>query len=205
MKRIFFAVMLLFPLLISAQEKTTIGINAGATFANINDGGEPWKYGFDILLGLSFEIPLEDRFSLLTNINYERKTAKETVSHGFNFSNNTEVRFTMNYITVPLNLKYYFDAKKKIFAHAGPYFGIFIDDTFTADGKIMTEIRGASEFKKIDLGLTFGIGTRINVDEKHYITLGLRSNLGLPNVSDMPNYDITTNSFNFIFTWENIL
>lgn len=206
MKKLVLLLTLSLPLLTTAQDKATIGINAGSTLSSIIVNDDASDYAFDFMLGVSCEVPLKNNFSLLANVNYERKTGKVMIEDIYNSNNEVTAKFRMHYITIPVNLKYYIGAKKNFFIHAGPYAGIFIDDTFIYDGKAQTnEISGGSDFKRMDFGITSGIGTRIPVSDRNSITLGLRSNIGLSNVSDMPDYNFKTNSFNFVFTWENIL
>ncbi|MNY45319.1 hypothetical protein D3C86_1804120 [compost metagenome] len=64
------------------------------------------------------------------------------------------------------------------------------------------EITGGSDFKLLDLGLSSGVGVQFKTDEKHHISLSLRNNFGLTNISDMSGYTIKMNTFNFVFTWE---
>lgn len=195
--------MLSAPIIASAQGETKLGINAGATLSNFTgNSSEGFKYGLDFLIGFGLEMPLNDKLSLLANVNYERKTPKTSLLQG---ANKTEIpaKVRMHYITVPINAKYYIGSKKNFFVQAGPYAGFFIDDTFFIDGKEQTaELAGGSEFKMLDLGISSGIGTQFKVDNKHHISLSLRNNLGLTNISDMPDYKIKMNAFNLVFTWE---
>lgn len=142
---------------------------------------------------------------MLANVNYERKTSKTTYTDFYDPTREIDGRFRMHYITVPVNIKTYFGSKKNFFVHAGPYAAFFIDDTFLAEETIENEYAGDSEFKKLDFGLTSGIGMRIPVSGKNLISLGFRINLGLAHVSDMPDYNIKTASMNLMLTWENIL
>lgn len=198
----------------SAQGEIKLGINAGATLSNFTgDASEGFKYGFDFLVGFGLEVPLNDKLSLLANVNYERKTPKISLIDEYSIYydyakgdyayDEIPAKVRMHYITVPINAKYYIGAKKNFFVQAGPYAGFFIDDTFFVDGKEQTsEIAGGSDFKMLDLGISAGIGTQFKVDEKHHISLSLRNNFGFTNISDMPDYKLKTNAFNFVFTWE---
>lgn len=190
--------MLSAPFIASAQAEIKLGVNAGATLSNLRgDVDDDFKSGFDFLAGFGLEVPVNEKLSLLANINYERKTIKATTD------DNTSVKFRMHYITVPINAKYYLGAKKNFFIQAGPYAGFFLDDTFFIDGKEESyEIAGGSDFKLLDIGISTGIGTQFKVDHKHHISLSLRNNLGLTNVSDMSSSTIKTNAFNFVLTWE---
>lgn len=202
----------LLPIMATAQGKEKFAVNAGATLSKYTgDSSEGFKYGFDFLVGFGFEMPINDNFSLLANVNYERKTSKtsfideinyDPISGGYNYEE-APAKVRMHYITVPVNAKYYFGSKKNFFVQAGPYVGFFIDDTFFFDGKEQTmEIAGGSDFKMLDLGLSSGVGVQFKTDDKHQVSLSLRNNLGLSNISDMSGYTVKMNAFNFVFTWE---
>lgn len=200
MKKLFLFLTLSTSFIISAQGEIKFGVNAGATFSNLRgDVDDEFKSGLDFLVGFGLEVPVNEKLSILANINYERKSIKATIDDSYKSS----VKFRMHYITVPVNAKYYLGAKKNFFVQAGPYAGFFVDDTFFINGKEQTsELAGGSEFKLLDLGISTGIGTQFKVDHKHHISLSLRNNLGLTNVSDMASNTIKTNAFNFVFTWE---
>jgi hypothetical protein len=62
-----------------AQNKPIFGINLGGTYANIrgNEVANRNNYDLNFLVGGSIEIALNEKFSFLGNINYERKTYEQ--------------------------------------------------------------------------------------------------------------------------------
>jgi hypothetical protein len=68
-----------------AQNKPKFGVNLGGTYANIrgNEAADRNKYDLNFLVGVSFEVPFSERFSFVGNVNYERKTFKNTISNNF--------------------------------------------------------------------------------------------------------------------------
>ncbi len=216
MRKIYFTLALLLPILASAQGNVKFGVNAGATLSDIrgNEQLDIYKNAVDYLIGLSMELPLNDNLSVFANVNYERKS----VVHKIQFEQNPDfdpninpnnwdkvnVRLTMQYLSIPVNFKYYLGSSKTFYIHGGPYAAIFIDDKFKFDGEEIDEISGGSDFKTLDFGLTLGAGAQIKLNAKHNLSIGIRDNFGLANVSDM-NYDIRTNSLNLVVTFESIL
>lgn len=196
-----------------SQEKPKFGVNFGGTFSNIrgNEIAERNKYDFNFLIGGSIEVPLNDKFSFLGNINYERKTFKNTIRNT-DFedfdpivnSRNLKVKLRLEYITIPLNLKYYIDSQKKFYVNGGPFVGFFLNSNSKVEGRNTNE-DGNGLFKTLDFGANLGVGTNFKINSKNSLNLELRHNYGLSNISDVPvNGDgsVKTNSFNLIANWQ---
>jgi len=206
----------LLPAAAFAQETTIpvkLGFNAGATYAGIrgNEGAEANDYAIDYLVGLSFEAPLSDNLSLLANLNYERKSFTNTIyiENGDPFDpvvggGNVDTRLTLQYLTLPVNLKYYIGQSKGFYINGGVYAGYFLGGILKADGNKVDD-NSDGLFKKVDFGVNLGIGMRFPIDEKNDLNIELRDNLGLANISDGPtvgNGTIKTNSVNLIVGWQ---
>ena len=205
----------LLPLAAFAQ-KPILAIQAGATYSNLrgNEEVDKFKYDINFLVGVSLEVPLSEKVSFLTNLNYERKTAKKDVdiyifTDEFDpileppYKNVTE-RATLSYISFPMDIRYYFGSKKNIYINAGPTVSFYIDDVFTFDGDKIEEYSGESDFKTIDFGVNLGLGMKFRAGE-HILFAELRNTLGLTNIADMPiinDSSIKTNSFNLILGFE---
>jgi hypothetical protein len=72
-----------------AQNKPIFGINVGGTYANIrgNVVANKNEYKPNFLIGGSIEVPLNERFSFVGNINYERKAYAQTLKMSDIFGN----------------------------------------------------------------------------------------------------------------------
>lgn len=215
MKKLLLTLALSVSLFAAAQNNAKFGVNAGATLSDIrgNDGLDVYKNALDYLVGLSFELPLNDNLSVFANVNYERKSFVQKIRFepgGFDPVINPDnidkanLRVTLQYISVPVNIKYYFGAKKNFYVHGGPYAAVFIDDKFKFDGKEIAEISGGSDFTTLDFGITAGAGAQFSLDSKHNLSVGVRNNFGIANVSKM-GADVRTNSLNLVLTFESIL
>ena len=193
------------------QNQPVFGVNIGGTFANIrgNVAANKNEYKPNFLVGASIELPLNERFSLIGNINYERKSFGQT-RNVINFddfdpivgSKNIDVNLRFEYLTIPVNIKYYVGTQKRFFVNGGPFAGILLNSTSIIDGKEFSEDKF---FKSLDFGLNLGIGTLIKITEKHNLNLELRHNLGLSNVSKVRTINdngLKTNSFNLIANWQ---
>ncbi|MEL1246213.1 porin family protein [Flavobacterium sp. DGU11] len=221
MKRLHVLLIALLPAMAFAQEAPVsqpvkFGLQAGATYAGIrgNPGAEDNDYAVDYLIGASIEVPINERLSFIGNLNYERKSFSNKIvtSNGVNDpfdpivqTGEFDVRATLHYLSVPLNLKYYIGPSRKFYINGGVFAGFFLDNTLRVDGDKTEDESGNGIFKEFDFGLNLGLGMRVPIDEKNDLNIELRDNLGLVNISDVPVIDngtVKTNSVNLIVSWQ---
>ena len=203
-KTILFLLALIFTSSIYSQIK--IGVNAGATYSKPYEGYMGFDAGIDFLIGASFEYYLNENLLLKTNLNYERTSFGDSSP----FTDNRgiligQVKVTTNfdYLTIPIMAKYEFGNSKNFFVNGGPFLGFLL----SLENKVITSTRQTTFTtltKKIDVGLSFGIGTKIYINDKSDLNIELRENLGLLNLSDDEVYEggnLKTNSLNLILNW----
>lgn len=202
----------------TASAQVKLGINAGGTLASLrgNEVAEANNPGFNVMAGITLEIPVSERLSIYTGANYEAKTITRNRPFDNLGQNNipdandpafmlddVDVRYTLRYVTVPANVRYYFGQNKNFYVNGGPYAGIFIGESVKVNGdKIDTD--ESDIYKTFDFGVNLGLGVRVLQNEKHNIDIEIRDNLGLSNISDVPIYGrgrLRTNSLNFIVAW----
>ena len=206
-KTILFLLALIFTSSIYSQIK--IGLNAGATYSKPYEGYMGFDAGIDFLIGASFEYYLNENLLLKTNLNYERKSFGDS----FPFTDNRgmligQIKATTNfdYLTIPIMAKYEFGNSKKFFVNGGPFLGFLLSIKTKGKSKVLnlnssTNIEG---LKKINVGLSFGIGMKVYSNDKSDLNIELRENLGLLNISDNEVYEggnLKTNSLNLILNW----
>jgi hypothetical protein len=202
----------LVPLAGFAQEADPLkfGINAGATYSGIrgNDAAKANDYAFDYLVGISLEKPLSSSLSILANLNYERKSFTNTITieNGDPFDpvvvlRNVDTKLTLQYLSLPVNLKYYVGPSKGFYINGGIFAGYYLGETLKADGDKVDD-DGQDIFKKLDFGVNLGVGVRFPIDEHNDIAVELRDNLGLISINDLNNAKVKTNAINLIFAWQ---
>tara|TARA_B110000967_G_scaffold168645_1_gene177701 strand:- start:119 stop:751 length:633 start_codon:yes stop_codon:yes gene_type:complete len=204
-KTILFLLALIFTSSIYSQIK--IGLNAGATYSKPYEGYMGFDAGIDFLIGASFEYYLNENLLLKTNLNYERTSFGDSSP----FTDNRgiligQVKVTTNfdYLTIPIMAKYEFGNSKKFFVNGGPFLGFLLSAENKADIPSVGQITDNGNSKNIDVGLSFGIGTKIYINDKSDLNIELRENLGLLNISDNEVYEggnLKTNSLNLILNW----
>jgi len=221
----YFLLLLLVCSICFAQEKPKFGVNFGGTYSNARTNNfndeivsfKDSKYDVNFLVGVSIEIPLNEKFSFVGNINYERKSYKRNVVFSqSNFEDfdpildnrtyiSEEYKTRLEYITIPLNLKHYIDSKKKFYANGGPFLGFFLNSNYKTDGE--NSGYGNDNFKTLDFGLNLGIGTNFKINEKSSLNLEIRHNYGLIDINNIKSSGtftsyVKTNSFNMIANWQ---
>lgn len=212
-----------------AQHKPKFGVNLGETYSNVrtNDFNFGYdsvfygkhKYDSNFLVGVSVEIPLNERFSFVGNINYERKTFKYDALIRFSEFDDfdpigdpkemsIEYKTRLEYLTIPLNLKYYIDTNKRFYVNGGPFLGLFLNSKYKTDG--VDEGNGNDNYKTIDFGANLGVGTNFKINDKNSLNLEIRHNYGLIDINNVRNSEhfvssvsyMKTNSFNLIANYQ---
>ena len=192
---------------IFAQDNIKIGINAGATYSKFrgNEIIENTDSKFDFLFGVSVEKNLKEDLSIKTNLNYERKSfSNERIVFDEDGSRigQTEIITTFNYLSLPVLIKYNFGVTRQFFINGGPYFGFLLNTKSKTEG--FPDDDSTYLNKKIDVGISLGIGKKIQLNNMNDLSIELRNNLGLINISDVEVFQdgtIKTNSLNLILTW----
>lgn len=202
----------------TASAQVKIGVNAGGTLASLrgNDVVEANNPGFNFMAGITLEVPVSEKLSFYTSVNYEAKTVSRDLPFDDNGQSNipdpgdpafmqgdVDVKYTLHYITVPVNIRYYFGANKNFYVNGGPYVGIFAGESVTFNGDRL-DTDESDIYKTFDFGVNLGLGMRVLQTAQHNLDIELRDNLGLSNISDVPVYGngrLRTNSLNLIVNW----
>lgn len=201
----------------TAQNAPAIGINAGGTLSWLrgNDVAKENDPAVNFLVGASLELPVSNKLSFFTSLNYERKSVSRTISFSSTGMGNVpdlgdpafnqgdfSIRYTINYITVPLNVRYYIGQTRKFYVNGGPYVGFIIGDAATIDGRDAEEEN--ADYPTAEFGINAGLGFRVLSSEKHNLDIELRDNLGLNNIFNGPvvnDGSVKTNNLNLIVNW----
>lgn len=193
------------------------GFNVGATYAGIrgNDEAEKNDYAVDYLVGVSLEVPLNENFSLISNLNYEKLSYSRYIPFenvGFDpvgdpafMEGGFDVRYTMHYLTLPVNLKYYVGQSRGFYISGGVFAGYYLDGSVHADGDKVDDNSDSGLIKDFNFGANLGVGMRFPVSETANVNIELRDNLGLANISKVPvvgDGTVKTNSVNLILSYQ---
>lgn len=186
-----------------AQSKVRYGINGALTYSSFsgNPQIEDFNAGFDFLAGFTFEYQIKDRLSLVAAINYDRKSASESLYTEIienpddpGFYGDIKITFRNQFISLPILVKYDFGPKNSFYIHGGPFVSYVLKSELSNDYDNAT-IEGS--IKGLDYGLVFGFGKTFKLKSTNEITVEIRENLGLADIS-AGNRAIKTNSLNLV-------
>lgn len=192
-----------------AQSKLKLGVNGGLTYSSFrgNPQIETLDAGFDFLVGVSFEYQLKERLSLVSNINYDRKTATDNPYIQIienpddpSFYGKVKIKFRNQYLSLPILLKYKFGTNNSFFINGGPFLSYLLKSELT-NNYDDTSSDQTDNFKTLDYGLTFGFGKTFKLKNNNELNIEIRENLGLSEINDVTVVDngfIKTNSINLI-------
>lgn len=168
----------------SLTAQTSIGISAGASFANVTI-----KSGFisaspkskaGIAVGIAIDAPLSTNFSFQPALNFIQKGYRVKDQGSKETAN-------LNYLEVPLNFVYSTQKNEGFFIGAGPSlaYGISGKDKFTADGMPDDNQKvkfgsGADEVKAFD----FGVNALAGYKMKGGFMISANYNLGLSKINN---------------------
>lgn len=217
MKKLLFTLTLLFSLLSSAQEEIKYGINAGPTLSAIRGDGhaKDFSYAFGYMAGITIEKPLNQRFSFCAAINYERKSSVQKTNYSYSDTIigpdgnpvdyttevDSKITTTLDYIVVPLNIKYYLDIYESYYVTGGGFAAYAFTDKYTVKGDAPTN-GYQQDYKKMDYGVSLGFGTKFKLTRTQYLNIEIRDNFGVANITDIESDKISTNSISLIANWQ---
>lgn len=157
---------------LQAQEFFRMGAKGGVNFANLTGDTEGAEMRTSFHLGLVAEIPMSEKFYFGPEVLYSSQGAKFK-------DEDFDGDFKLDYIQIPLMLKYY--VSEGFSLEAGPQVG------FLTSSEIETEGVGfdSKDFmNSLDYGVNFGLGYKLPGG----IFLQGRYNLGLANVFDSEEF-----------------
>jgi hypothetical protein len=157
--------------------------------------------------GVSVEYSFTDLLSLRSGIAFERKGLSYKVYHLDQWGNQSEEipgRKNFDYIILPLMARVTIGNKPIFFVNAGPYLGFLLRQTDLLESSSLQH--GSSTdytetYKRLDMGISAGIGAGLPITERAMLTMEVRHNLGLYNISDVPVYNggtVKTKSTNLL-------
>ncbi|MDN3723420.1 porin family protein [Aequorivita sp. SDUM287046] len=175
MKKLIVVFITLFIGTVSFSQELDLGIKAGVNFANISDVNDlSSKTGFQA--GVFAGIKFSEKIGIQADVLYSQQGAEFDAG-----------KFDLNYINVPIVLKYYLVQGLNI--QAGPQFGFIIDDDIYTDTFGTNSIEANAE--KSEVAAVVGAG----YDFPFGVRLDARYNFGLTDVSKTDNFEGKNNVF----------
>ena len=167
--------------------KCEIGVEAGAGARYISSRYFNYDATGGYSFGVNFQYKLNSLLSLRTSLYMERKGA---VISGIYITDEqgvplgqTNMSIDLDYLTLPVLLRFSVGRSVKFFMNAGPYCGMLLRESRLIE-KPRRRVEGNSNapYKNIDFGLASGMGGVIPLGERLSISVEARYNMGLLNL-----------------------
>ncbi|AEA44587.1 porin family protein [Fluviicola taffensis] len=190
--------------------KFDLGFEGGPNVCKIKGNKVPFLKYESIIYGsfaLTFQYNLPKLFSVRAAIGYERKGHQmeiQVTDENGTFIDNSIFQSQFNYITLPILARFSFGKNIKFFLNAGAYGGfLFKEVDRIAETEHFKAINqtNTKNFKQFDYGLTGGFGLSVPIKTRWNVSLELRNNFGLVNISSLPlsnNGQVITNTTNIL-------
>lgn len=175
-----------------------IGFNAGGNYSDIYGEGslaKDYKGTINYNLGLSAEYRLTKRWSLLANINYDRKFVKDYYPTSFfGTTPRDKAEFNFEYLSIPLMAKYRIP-NTFLYGVGGMYYANLLEIKNYNNG-VLSGIDFKEVFANEDFGLVAGFGFQFyeNENETNALSIELRDSFGLKDISGPFFESVKTNS-----------
>jgi len=195
-------------IVIAQDRKFELGVQGGPSITSIrylNGDRKAFKPMAAFSGGFFFQYNLNKTFSLRIDPSYEQKGYKLkstlTDSQG-NVTGEGKVRGNFDYIMLPVLLRASIGNKIKYFVNAGPYVGLLLYQNNIVQKPLFKGAKSmysnTTAYKTTDIGITAGIGLAIPIKDKFALSVEIRNNLGLMNISKSSTGNDKTNSTNLL-------
>lgn len=176
MRKIFFTLVAIAFLATQADAQDfNFGVKGGLNLANLNGKVDNNKMLTSFHIGVLAEYMVNDQFAIQPELLFSGQGAKIKGEDG---------KIQLNYINIPVMLKYY--VAEGLSLQAGPQIGFLVDSKLKED-KISVD--GKNYFKTLDFSIGMGAGYKFN----NFFVEG-RYNIGLSNIMDTGSDDVENNA-----------
>lgn len=180
-------ILLMSALTVHAQ-KSSIGIQAGATYSTVtfSDGGdtESQKYKTGFTLGVTMDKAIGKKLYLQPALNFVQKGMKSKYSESG--------KATLNYVELPFNFVYRAKKESGFFIGAGPSLGIGINGTsWYENEKDKIDFGGEGNPDRFEIGANAVAGFRF----ANKFQVAVSYNMGITNLTDESSAQMKNNYF----------
>jgi hypothetical protein len=173
------------------KEKGTVEITPKIGYSSFgeNNEGENTDSNSGVAYGATADYYFNNRWSLRSGLVFNKMGATYEYIGG-------EWEDKLNYLSIPLNANWHFGSTRKWNLNFGLSPSFFLNgEVNDATGNSMEIPKSALE--SFQLGLTFGIGYKIEITEKFGILLDYQGFAGLTNINKSSSSKITNNGDGF--------
>lgn len=169
-----------------SKEKGTIEITPKIGYSTFseNNEGEATDFNSGVAFGVTGDYYFNNRWSLRSGLAFD-KMGGEYVLDGYKLEDK------LNYLSIPINANWHFGSTRKWNLNFG------LSPSFLLSAKVNDEKLPSEAIESFQLGLTFGLGYKIEVNEKFGILIDYQYFGGLTNINKATNDNITNNGGGF--------
>ena len=171
------------------KEKGTIEITpkiGTSSFTEYDEDGNSTKFNSGVELGATVDYYFNDRWSLRSGLIFDKMGGKYDVGDPYLWEDK------LNYMTVPINANWHFGSTRKWNLNFG------LSPSFLLSAKVNDEEIPSNTIESFQLGLSFGIGYKIEVTKRFGILVDAQWFNGLTNINNMPESgEITNGGYSF--------
>ena len=162
-------------------------------------------YGLGYAGNISLRYNLSDHFSISSGLTFEQRNSTDEINALDSIGNpafNFTIKQSFNFVQIPVLFRAEIGKNVKYFLNAGPYFSYLANQTQLAldNNEGTSTVQNYSDhYKRFVAGLSVGLGVCIPVSDKTNISLELRSNTDLSNMSKLDGATAKTSSALMLF------
>jgi long-subunit fatty acid transport protein len=146
------------------------------------DNADFYDYRNSFSFGVKGDYYFNDRWSLRSGLAYD--------AMGASFNNGPDIE--LNYISIPVNANWHFGSTRKWNLNFG------LTPSFLTSAELQS-VDISEEVNSFSLGISYGIGYKIEVSEAFSIMIDLQGNLGVSNINDISGSELNqTNAFSYL-------
>lgn len=178
-----------FSLVVSAQKKGDVefGLNVGYNASTVSDSYYAADSGSGYNFGGSLDYYFSNSWSIKGKLIYDQKGWDNGYIEDNSGSYNTD--FNLNYLTVPVMANWHFGNTRNWYLEFGPYFGFLLN---AEEERFGTDV--SDGFNKNDMGLAYGIGVKIPLNNKLKLFFEYEGQSGFNDIFQENDYSAVTNS-----------
>lgn len=170
-----------------------IQIGAGSNALNGNRSLDKSDRRIAPLAGITLQYNFSERLGLRLGADYQPKGANTDVLFtdiNGNIIAQGKAHSTLDYITLPLQLRFSHGGRVRLSIGAGGYAGFLLKatDTYPIDGPLH-EVNTTADLKNMDFGLSGSLGASMRLSGQLSVAIEARYDHGLANISALPTVD----------------
>ncbi len=181
-----------------------IGFFIGPTLSNISIETNPMQYSpaqdkvkFGYTAGISLDLLTSERFTLYSELFYNKKSGKTLIPSPFD---NLTITFSIHYLSYDLSARYDLAGKTAVpFVFLGPRIDFYLADKtesrFFSSSSIVNQV--SEKIKRIGMGLSGGIGIEFYTGGKFSIQTSLQFSPSFYDIFKEDYIGAKSNSFEF--------